>query len=1090
MPPQSRGSQTADVEHPGAGTLFVHDSVQDKRKSVIGRSRSRTPVRLRPSSTSRERKKLQERKWPLDWDDVREIREDPTCSSATEADVWLERGIGDYTFLPAPEGLLGKGKFSSVYKVSGPDGTIYALKHTPLHPHHPLIAARLLREPTLLAQLPPHPCLVHVEGWIRTEGHFYLIEKYAASHIPLQLHPLPLKPSRAAYILDQLVSVVRDCMHRGRVCHRDLKGENVLVDVETGDIVVLDLGLATQFSASEPKLTTCCGSPAFHSPEIVNALNHPPGAVTYYGPELDIWCIALTLLSLLLSTRFPLGPSHRSRHTMSSRVLDRLQELDLLYPPDKPSKQWRLTPEEHEMERKEWGRVKVAMKGFLEMDGKRRMEKFRQYKFGKVWRHRSSAWMKEEGGLDPAGQARTESTVFKQLSFLPSPVKYTLPLSVLLPTSPSTSTPKSQVAGGTDSAQTSAEESTTHIVLANPTHESDRRVLSYLKYLLRTHGILYHCISASTSPLFQLVVPLATTGTPYSPSSHKGNPEVKRSWSPFDIFHRTRPASIGRSASTPAKRSEAVGGAQGDESTGKKGTVRYLRCYIQIEYDHPLRTRATSHGRSRINAASERSRTHTPRPRLHRQDTSTSTASRSTSLAPTFVSRVRTRRDMSPSTGNQHSPGEAGQSLAVASLQQALLQIETQANGITGSSEPRSGSEKKVLDRPGWLSMPTSPRLGLTDLPLTESVQPDPHSPDSSPSTSIPNTPTDPVPTPRPPQKRPSQAKRASSSPRLSTRGLPPVSPSLTLSPLPNMTPAFPLSPLSRQVSLTSSPFQESGGGQSRAVSRQSSGRQLSYSSSRHPSRLPSRAPSRAASGSSASISSPCAQNLQATSRVTSLVSSPTSSDPGTKSSGDRVPSASISSGNDSGLAPPASEPISTVNIRLSDPRAYPALYKAFNQPHIHPVPFSPVSTGQGGSGSGTKTKHKLLSEDITEAIGVPIIPLAGKGGQYDQEAEEEEEEEERGRPRSRETPSSVSSGGTRIGLGLGVTTSHAATDIDSSAKAISVSVRETEQSPVLQRRELSAGRRLMSLVGLGQGQYQHQPAGRAVSQPPPVSPA
>lgn len=27
---------------------------------------------------------------------------------------------------------------------------------------------------------------------------------------------------------------------------------------------MVDLGLATQFSASEPKLTTCCGSPAFH----------------------------------------------------------------------------------------------------------------------------------------------------------------------------------------------------------------------------------------------------------------------------------------------------------------------------------------------------------------------------------------------------------------------------------------------------------------------------------------------------------------------------------------------------------------------------------------------------------------------------------------------------------------------------------------------------------------------------------------------------------------------------------------------------------------------------------------------------------
>lgn len=40
------------------------------------------------------------------------------------ADALLERGIGDYAFLPAPEGLLGRGKFSSVYKVTGPDGKL------------------------------------------------------------------------------------------------------------------------------------------------------------------------------------------------------------------------------------------------------------------------------------------------------------------------------------------------------------------------------------------------------------------------------------------------------------------------------------------------------------------------------------------------------------------------------------------------------------------------------------------------------------------------------------------------------------------------------------------------------------------------------------------------------------------------------------------------------------------------------------------------------------------------------------------------------------------------------------------------------
>jgi hypothetical protein len=100
-------------------------------------------------------------------------------------DSLLLRGLGDYTYIPRAEGgILGRGKFSTVYRVHGAakhgDSRQFALKHTPLYPHHPLIAARLLREPTLLAQLPPHPCLIGVDGFVRTEGHFYLVGEYSS----------------------------------------------------------------------------------------------------------------------------------------------------------------------------------------------------------------------------------------------------------------------------------------------------------------------------------------------------------------------------------------------------------------------------------------------------------------------------------------------------------------------------------------------------------------------------------------------------------------------------------------------------------------------------------------------------------------------------------------------------------------------------------------------------------------------------------------------------------------------------------------------------------------------------------------------
>lgn len=66
-------------------------------------------------------------------------------------------------------------------------------------------------------------------------------EDCADSHVPLPQHPYPFLPSRAAYLLDQMVSVVRDDLHAGRVCHRDLKGENILVNPDTGDILLLGM---------------------------------------------------------------------------------------------------------------------------------------------------------------------------------------------------------------------------------------------------------------------------------------------------------------------------------------------------------------------------------------------------------------------------------------------------------------------------------------------------------------------------------------------------------------------------------------------------------------------------------------------------------------------------------------------------------------------------------------------------------------------------------------------------------------------------------------------------------------------------------
>ncbi|WVF69341.1 hypothetical protein IAT40_004117 [Kwoniella sp. CBS 6097] len=595
-----------ETAHPGAGTLYVYGNGNRSRptsRSGLGRkgkeSREASPM---PGSFAR-------------WDEIVKHHEDPVSVATT--DSLLRHGIAEYTYIPqASGGVLGRGKFSTVYKVLGADGIHYALKHTPLYPHHPLISARLLREPTLLAELPSHPCLIGVEGWVRTEGHFYLIEQYAASHIPLSSITTPIQPSRAAYILDQLVSVIRDTLHeKGRVCHRDLKGENVLVDADTGEILILDLGLATRFSASEPKLTTCCGSPAFHSPEIVLALARPPGEVTYYGPELDIWCIALTLLSLLLQVRFPLGPKHTSTHVMRQRVLDRIQELDELYPPHAPWRPPRRSYQDddttdYEFEKQEWTRVRRALRDFLEIDGRKRMEKFKAYVIGDKVQKRVEDW--------EIGQ---EEKRFKSVTFIPAETKYTLPIYL-----------DDGERDDNDEHQHQHDHHTKHskksgrrdrLVMFNPANESERRIKSYIKYLLRSAGILYHLLPTVNDPsipgtptttapslsmpteetIFQLVVPVSESATAVQPPSDpqlgwfpslfsfgRKPPAPSPSADPAPI--QTRSVSLppskraGQEADSPDSPIATTANATASKEKSPTPT-KMLRCYIKLEFVHP-----------------------------------------------------------------------------------------------------------------------------------------------------------------------------------------------------------------------------------------------------------------------------------------------------------------------------------------------------------------------------------------------------------------------------------------------------------------------------------------------------------------------
>lgn len=236
-----------------------------------------------------------------------------------------------------------------------------------------------------------HPSFFNTQVFetIRTPGHFYLVEENLRSSITLEQlvqsypsHILPISLARS--VLYQLSSVVQSLHTPLRVCHRDIKPENILIQViphpinpETEDptlvLKLLDFGLATHFSMSEAKLTTCCGSPAYHSPELWRGLREPSGTVKYWvsllkrcrtvspactdatfnsqGPEVDIWCTGLTLLRCLTPSKYPLGISHSSLSAISDKVIDSLLTVE-----DEP--------------------MRAILAGLLTMDGEKRMKAF------------------------------------------------------------------------------------------------------------------------------------------------------------------------------------------------------------------------------------------------------------------------------------------------------------------------------------------------------------------------------------------------------------------------------------------------------------------------------------------------------------------------------------------------------------------------------------------------------------------------------------------------------------------------------------------------------------------------------------------
>nr|XP_033803380.1 hormonally up-regulated neu tumor-associated kinase [Geotrypetes seraphini] len=153
-----------------------------------------------------------------------------------------------------------------------------------------------LRREGQIQQMIRHPNIAQLLDILETENSYYLVmELCPGGNLMHKIYEKRcLEENEARQYIKQLVLAVEH-LHRAGVVHRDLKIENLLLDIDD-NIKLIDFGLsncAGLLGYTDP-FSTQCGSPAYAAPELL--------ARKKYGAKVDVWSIGVNMYAMLTGT--------------------------------------------------------------------------------------------------------------------------------------------------------------------------------------------------------------------------------------------------------------------------------------------------------------------------------------------------------------------------------------------------------------------------------------------------------------------------------------------------------------------------------------------------------------------------------------------------------------------------------------------------------------------------------------------------------------------------------------------------------------------------------------------------------------------
>lgn len=188
---------------------------------------------------------------------------------------------------------IGRGQFGTVspatHRLSGCTVALKACDKCSLQVSDPKTLHRVRQEARVLQYKLGHANVVRCFG---------LVETVDVISIVLSLEPGEslaafvsrngaLEEVTAAPAVLQVARALRHC-HERKVCHRDVKLDNVMYDSTSGRAVLVDFGLALVQRTKVARLDVRCGSAEYSAPEMVD-----PRSKGYHGPAVDAWAFGV-----------------------------------------------------------------------------------------------------------------------------------------------------------------------------------------------------------------------------------------------------------------------------------------------------------------------------------------------------------------------------------------------------------------------------------------------------------------------------------------------------------------------------------------------------------------------------------------------------------------------------------------------------------------------------------------------------------------------------------------------------------------------------------------------------------------------------